>query len=148
MSSNTPTTVDATIWVYKGALGLDWSEKRHTLLAFTLADGTDPIVIHAAGSPRDYRVEVLENYDPSKSRHVVGNVEVGKLLVQVSKAQLVDFVSQTPVNNTVDDWNCQNWVGDAMERMLNAGWITNRIYHNGLDTMADIVTDAKDEHLR
>lgn len=148
MAEDAPTTVTAYIYIYKGSWGIDWSEKRHTLLSFSFTNGAKTVVVHAAGSKRDYRAESIDGYKAAESDNVVGFAELGALQAQISKKELVKFMLETKVDNEADDWNCQSWVGDAMERMLKAGWITNRIYHNGLDQMADVILEAKDEHMR
>ncbi|KAF2636799.1 hypothetical protein P280DRAFT_510130 [Massarina eburnea CBS 473.64] len=148
MAGNTPTTVSAAIWIYKGAFGLDWSERRHTLLALNFADGSKPTIVQTAGSTRDYRVDKVDDYRPEISDNVVGNVNLGALLVEISKDELVSFLLKTPVDNTIDDWNSHHWVAEAMERMVQAGYLTRETLDRGTDEMADIIVDAKDEHLR
>jgi hypothetical protein len=103
MAGNARTTITATIFVYKGALGLDWSEKRNILLAFKSTDNSKPVVVHAAGWDKDFRVEAVDEYDPTRSRNVSGRAELGTLQVQTCKTQLVGYLSQTPANNTVND---------------------------------------------
>lgn len=77
MAGNAPTTITATISVSKRALDLELLERRHTLLVFKFAGGTETIVVYAAGSSKNYRAESIDDYDPARSRNAVGRNELG-----------------------------------------------------------------------
>lgn len=56
----------------------------------------------------------------------------------------------TPINNSgLDwmDWNCQNWVGDVLGRMVKRGMITEADREEGIERMVEGVLEAKDEWL-
>lgn len=43
------------------------------------------------------------------------------------------------------DWNGQNWVGDALGRLVGAGYLDSEARDRGLDAMVDVIMEAKDE---
>ena len=43
------------------------------------------------------------------------------------------------------DWNSQNWVGDALARLVMAGYLDEEAERKGLDEMVDAVLEASDE---
>lgn len=43
------------------------------------------------------------------------------------------------------DWNSQNWVGDALGRLVTAGYLDTKDRDRALDEMVDVVLEAKDE---
>ncbi|KAJ5639513.1 uncharacterized protein N7484_007375 [Penicillium longicatenatum] len=45
------------------------------------------------------------------------------------------------------DWNCQNWVGDALGRLVKAGYLDSGARDHGLDAMIDVVMEAEDEEI-
>ncbi|KAF7714872.1 Uncharacterized protein PECH_007886 [Penicillium ucsense] len=63
----------------------------------------------------------------------------------VSISSLRAVVSGTPFAGQEIDWNAQNWVGDALERLVTAGYLTPEQKDKGLDEMVDIILEAADE---
>ncbi|EPS26906.1 hypothetical protein PDE_01846 [Penicillium oxalicum 114-2] len=63
----------------------------------------------------------------------------------VSVSSLRAVISGTPVAGQEMDWNSQNWVGDALERLVTAGYLTPEQKDKGLDGMVDIILEATDE---
>lgn len=56
-------------------------------------------------------------------------------------------ISGTPVVNQDGDWNSQNWVGDALGRLVTAGYLESGARDRALDAMVDVILEAKDEEL-
>lgn len=56
-------------------------------------------------------------------------------------------VSRTPVANHDDDWNSQNWVGDALGRLVTAGYLDAAARHRALDDMVDVILEGKDQEV-
>lgn len=94
---------------------------------------------------RDFNIELHEGYDPSRSRTVAGIINVGKLLEPISKAQLVNLVSQTPVDNRSSDFNCQVWVGNALGKLKGHGYLKHEKCKESVDRMLDLALEAKDD---
>lgn len=59
------------------------------------------------------------------------------------------MVSETPME-PVDggDWNGQNWVGDALSRLVEAGYVDPADRDRGLDEMVDVAMEAGDEQVK
>lgn len=56
-------------------------------------------------------------------------------------------ISNTPVADQEGDWNSQNWVGDALGRLVTAGYLGAADKDRGLDDMVDVILEAKDEEI-
>lgn len=54
-------------------------------------------------------------------------------------------VLSTPIRNGDADWNCQNWVGDALGRLVRKGFISGVQKEEGIDAMVDAVLEGADE---
>ncbi|KUI72370.1 hypothetical protein VM1G_11826 [Cytospora mali] len=58
--------------------------------------------------------------------------------------KLCDTIWNTPVNNEEASWNCQHWVGDALERCVRAHIISLDQMHAAIDKMTDVLLEAPD----
>lgn len=57
-------------------------------------------------------------------------------------------ISETPIDKWKSgDWNSQNWVGDALGRLVDAGYLDAKDRDRGLDEMVDAVVEAGDEEI-
>jgi hypothetical protein len=57
-------------------------------------------------------------------------------------------VASTPIPAGGErDWNCQNWVGDVLARLVTAGYLDSAGRNRGLDGMVDAILEAKDEEI-
>jgi hypothetical protein len=144
MSGNSKAGVHIRIAVYK-AEPLDYQKLRHVALWFEFDNGADSVIIHIIGPTQGYLLEVREEYDPVRSKLFEKEVDVGWTKVDLTKSQLVAFVSRTPIDNDSREFNCQMWVGDALKLLAEGGYIENTEYLNAVDTMIDITMEAKDE---
>lgn len=60
------------------------------------------------------------------------------------------IISDTPIpveSEQESDWNSQNWVGDALERLVVAGYLDPKARDRALDEMVDAVLEASDEEI-
>ncbi|KAL2376099.1 hypothetical protein RJ035_008117, partial [Blastomyces gilchristii] len=55
------------------------------------------------------------------------------------------LVAQVPVNNNLDDWNCQNWVGEALQRLVENNVISAEQISVALDGMVDLLLEGRDD---
>lgn len=63
---------------------------------------------------------------------------------------LRSIVAATPIadNGGGDgDWNSQDWVGNALDRLVAAGYLDRNTRDRGIDRMIDAVLEAKDEKI-
>lgn len=144
MSENSKSGVHVRIAVYKSE-PLDYQKFRHVALWFEFDNGADSVVIHIVGPTQDYQLEVRENYNPAGSRLFEKEVKVGWTKVDLTKSQLVDIVSKTPIDNTSRGFNCQEWVGDALKLLAQEGYIEQEEYLGAVDGMIDATMEAEDE---
>lgn len=74
-------------------------------------------------------------------------VPVSSIPDTVSVSSLRATISGTPVVNGDGDWNSQNWVGDALGRLVTAGYLESGARDRALDDMVDVILEAKDEEV-
>ncbi|KAJ0415048.1 hypothetical protein BJY00DRAFT_269486 [Aspergillus carlsbadensis] len=133
------------ILIYKGE-PLDYTEYRHTALYFHFASSTRAI-LHIIGCPGLFRYTHNVNVDPSSLGDLVKVVPVTEIPTSIGEDSICETVSRTPIRNgRMDlDWNCQNWVGDALKRLVDRGWITGDQRGMAIDRMADACLEAGDD---
>lgn len=103
------------------------------------------MIIHTIGPNMAYELETRDNYDPTTSRKFAKAVPVGTLTTPMTKAQLAALIYQTPVDNSSREFNCQVWVGDALHRLVRAGYLAQVDCDNGITRMIDATLEAVDE---
>lgn len=101
--------------------------------------------MHIVGSPGYYTFEQMDNYKPEESRRLVRQISVAELQDWVTEVSVKGLVSRTPIKNTELDWNCQNWVGDALTRMVGSGYLSAAQRASAVNVMTDVCLEAKDE---
>ncbi|KAJ5711042.1 hypothetical protein N7488_005198 [Penicillium malachiteum] len=76
-------------------------------------------------------------------------IPVSKIPSSIPSSSIRDTISQTTILNGDGnrDWNSQNWVGDALGRMVKAGYLNEDETERGIDEMVDAILEAKDEEL-
>ena len=116
---------------------------RHTALFFMFADGSTT-ALHLNGSPGDFTFEPMDGYRPDNSIRLVRRIDVGEVRDFVSPELIRGVVTRTPISKDMD-WNCQNWVGDALARMVKNQYLTESERHTAIDTMVTVILEAKDE---
>lgn len=72
-------------------------------------------------------------------------VFVAEIPGHVSPTAIRGAVMTTPINNGPLDWNCQNWVGDALGRLVRRGFLQRQEREVGIDRMVEVCLDAADE---
>ncbi|KFY29719.1 hypothetical protein V494_08527 [Pseudogymnoascus sp. VKM F-4513 (FW-928)] len=144
MSGSSNTGVHVRIAVYEGQ-PVDFQKFRHVALWFGFDNGADKVVIHITGPNQEYKLEVRENYNPAESNLFQKWVEVGRIKSNLTKSQLVAYVSRTHIDNDSQGFNCQVWVGDALKLLSQGGYIEHAEYMNAVDNMISATMEAKDE---
>ncbi|WEW59037.1 hypothetical protein PRK78_004505 [Emydomyces testavorans] len=136
------------ILVYVGD-PMDYSKYRHTSLYVEFDDDAENegTVFHITGAHGFFKFEERKQYDPSKSIKLRKKVEVGEISAEVPKLAIRSILAATKVRNGIDDgdWNCQNWVGDALQQLVDQSWLSAELRDNAIDQMLDACLEAEDE---
>lgn len=76
-------------------------------------------------------------------------IPVSTIPTSIPISHLRSTVSETPVRDGEGDtdWNSQNWVGDALGRLVGAGYLDSEARDRGLDAMVDAIMEAEDEEI-
>lgn len=137
-----------------------------TILVFAGAPAGDPKSAHAslyledAGSGKNggshfqltgrhplFRLERRDAYNPNSVANLCGKVPVGQVPSTVTKSEIRAAFVETQIKNGMEDadWNCRNWVGDVLQRMIVHKWVTKDERDKALDKMIDSCLDIEDE---
>lgn len=75
-------------------------------------------------------------------------VPVSTISESIPASALREIISQTPIPNTeMDDWNSQDWVSDALGRLVEIGCLDESARDTALDGMVNAVLEAGDEEV-
>ncbi|EEH41496.1 hypothetical protein PAAG_03059 [Paracoccidioides lutzii Pb01] len=134
------------ILVYAGD-PVDLCKYRHASLFIRFGDelpdcGT---LFHITGAQRSFQFEEQPGYNPLKSSKLRNMVEVGDISAQVSNVRFI--LATTRVRNGIEDadWNCQNWVGDALQKFVEQRWLRAEQRDVAIDHMVQTCLQATDE---
>ncbi|KAJ6111916.1 hypothetical protein N7523_007977 [Penicillium sp. IBT 18751x] len=112
---------------------LDYARYRHASLYFEFEneESLKSALMEVVGSPGFFSFSERVNIElPVSSTVPVSSIR--------------RTVAETPIMNDAD-WNSQNWVGDALARLVEAGYLDEEAERKGLDEMVDAVVEASDE---
>ncbi|KAJ5769136.1 hypothetical protein N7520_003695 [Penicillium odoratum] len=165
-----PTKLSILVFV---ASPLDYARYRHTALFFEFSPQADAenhsqkdqyrdqdpnpateyiksSVMEVIGSPGFLSFAERKNWDlPISSTDLARVVPIATLSDNIPISQLRATVSETPIRDRDGDrdWNSQNWVGEALGRLVTAGYLDAGVMDRGLDAMVDAVMEAEDEEI-
>lgn len=124
---------------------LDYQKYRHAALCLRPDNGEKPMIVHLIGPNRAYQLETRNESEPSASAKFAKEVRVGWLGARMTKAQLANFVRQTPIDNESREFDCQKWVANALQRLASARYLTNKECGDGINGMVDATMEAAEE---
>ncbi|KAJ6031494.1 hypothetical protein N7540_002226 [Penicillium herquei] len=106
-------------------------------------------IMEVIGSPGFFTFSERLNLGVPTSANLARIITVSKLPSSIPSSSIRDTISQTAILNGDGDtdWNSQNWVGDALGRMVKAGYLNEEETEKGIDEMVDAILEAKDEEL-
>ncbi|KAB8233704.1 hypothetical protein ETB97_006513 [Aspergillus alliaceus] len=135
----------STILIYTGS-PLDYPEYRHTALHFTFPSGTTS-TMHVVGTQGLFIFQEDVDLDPHDGGELAKAVPVAEIDGSVSAATIRRAVSATPVKNGRQDldWNCQNWVGDALMMLVERGVLSAGDRDLAVDGMVEGCLEAGDQ---
>lgn len=134
-----------TVAVFRGD-PIDWAMYRHTAIHVRYEDGEDTI-LHVTGAHPFFAYSPQNGTPEDTGLKVEGLIPVSSPLDKFTKSVIQSVCSQTPVRNDAfhQDWNCQNWVGEALARLVAIGCVTAQERSDALDKMLDVCLEAEDE---
>lgn len=132
------------IIVYKGD-PVDLQKTRHTALFISEDNQETGDLLHLAGAAGLSTFERRQHENPTQSRTFLKKIPVGPITNSPTKQQLITRITATPINNSTHSWNCQTWVGDALERIVGGLWISSQTKSNAIGSMAEVIVEAEDE---
>lgn len=128
---------------------IDASMFRHVGLFIQTFRGTTLVsrnFLDATGSACCFALEESWDRNPLESDRMRGNVQVARIrTTNETVRRLRDIIHDTPMQNTDPSWSCHHWVGDALQRCLNASCISFAQLDNALAGMADVLESAPDQ---
>lgn len=94
-----------------------------------------------------FRLERRDAYNPSTIANIREKILVGQIPSSGTKSDIRTAFVDTRIRNSLEDadWNCRNWVGDVLQRMISKNWVTKEERDKALDKMIDIFLDIEDE---
>ena len=124
---------------------LDLQTTRHTGFLIQWSDG-DNLVIHVMGSHEFFELEEIWNGPkPSRRDGCIRSVPVVTWCTsRDEKFKVRNILRDTPINNSERGWNCQNWIGDALQILEARGLISSDAVRKASDEMVDAIMEAKD----
>ncbi|KAJ5918241.1 hypothetical protein N7454_010616 [Penicillium verhagenii] len=152
-----PTNLSILVFV---ASPLDYARYRHTALFFEF---DPPATQHANAKNQHTQPETQETECIKSSmmevigspgfmsffEHLARVVPVSRLPDTIPTSRLRSTVSETSIldGDGDTDWNSQNWVADALSRLVTCGYLDEGARDRGLDAMVDAVMEAEDEEV-
>jgi hypothetical protein len=129
---------------------IDAPQYRHTglLIQHLSQEGTvkGQRFLEVVGAAGFFSPEETPDCDPMNDSLFVGMVVVATMPASGSSdSRLRAAIWSTTINNEEIDWNCQNWVGDALYSCTKAGLISKDETERAIDGMTDFILEAPDE---
>ncbi|OJJ38032.1 hypothetical protein ASPWEDRAFT_307648 [Aspergillus wentii DTO 134E9] len=124
---------------------VDFTKYRHTALFFEFPSYS--LLMHITGAQGFFEFQKQEDYDPRNSRKLASLIKVDDISDSFTPTSIESIVSTTPIRNgrADRDWNCHNWVGEALNRLIEAGSLEFSKREAAVDKMIDICMEARHE---
>ncbi|KAJ5539787.1 hypothetical protein N7513_008119 [Penicillium frequentans] len=125
---------------------VDWAMYRHTALHVQYADGED-MILHVTGAHPFFEYTPMNNHLKDLNLTIVASILVSTPPDWITKSMIHNACAATPVRNDPrhTDWNCQNWVGEALTRLVAIGCVTETERLDAVSRMVDACLEAGDE---
>ncbi|KAM5465018.1 hypothetical protein MauCBS54593_006651 [Microsporum audouinii] len=136
--------VDIDVIVWNGPTGEDNKLRRHAALFLIEPGKRKGDAVQVRGSPTTFEVICMEGYNPDTSINIASRChicQVPKPLLEVRSICMA-----TPANNDDNGWNCQNFVGDMLNRLVSNKMITVADKDAAVDFMVDAILEGADQN--
>ncbi|ORY62995.1 uncharacterized protein BCR38DRAFT_485769 [Pseudomassariella vexata] len=137
-------TQDLHILIFKGQ-PRDIQSTRVTNLQIKANDANQTrMTFQLDGSPGNYWVDEQRDQPSAMSRpNLVRKLHIATVQTTTPlDMNIRDVIMSVPMRNDEPDWNCQNWVGDVIDGLRDAGLITSDEAHASVDAMVNIIFRA------
>ncbi|KAE8149663.1 hypothetical protein BDV25DRAFT_172717 [Aspergillus avenaceus] len=139
-------TTKATLLIYTGS-PLDSPEYRHTALHFDFPTGRTS-TMHVIGTQGLFTYQELQDADPTTTsgRELARSIPIADIDDLILPENIRRVVASTPVRNGRGDldWNCQNWVADALGRLVAVGVLSEGVRERAVDGMVEGCLEGRD----
>lgn len=127
--------------VYKG-VPVDFSKYRHTALHALYSDGQYDW-LHAVGAHPFFKFQ--KDTENPISEPPIAWIPVCTVPDSVTREKIICACACTPVRNgnSDRDWNCQNWVGEALTELVKIGCLTKEERGVAIGKMVEIILEAE-----
>lgn len=88
---------------------------------------------------------VQDGYDPAQESSLARKVDLGRLSVEESRPNIIQFLRAVQIHNWDREFNCQSWVELALKRLMMSNMLSSELYERGVDEMVDAISEARDE---
>ncbi|KAJ5736042.1 uncharacterized protein N7483_001167 [Penicillium malachiteum] len=125
---------------------IDWAMYRHTAIHVRYADGEDHL-LHVTGAHPFFEYTPQPEDPTNIGLKVEALIPVSSPGDSFTKEMIENSCAQTPVRNDPHnkDWNCQNWVGEALTGLVSIGCVTKEQRSTALGRMLDVCLEAEEE---
>ncbi|KAJ5188635.1 hypothetical protein N7491_004955 [Penicillium cf. griseofulvum] len=133
--------IQISLLVYKG-VPVDFSKYRHTALHALSPDGQYDW-LHVVGAHPFF--EFQKDSENPISEQPIAWIPVCTAPESVTKAKIILACASTSVRNSNNDrdWNCQNWVGEALTKLVKIGCLTSQERGVAINKMVEIILEAE-----
>ncbi|KAJ5709755.1 hypothetical protein N7493_010046 [Penicillium malachiteum] len=101
-------------------------------------------MLNVEGAPGVFEFKPSDGYNPYGSRKLAAMISVAEFPDSVNQWSMRVVIYSTPIRNLDRSWNCQNWVGDALEQLGAAGYLTAVQRESAYHQMIRVVMQARD----
>lgn len=134
-----------TIVIFRGD-PVDWAMYRHTALHVKHLDGQDQI-LHVTGAHPFFEYSPQFATPADTGLKIEALIPVSNPPDEITRAMIENACVQTPVRNDPfhQDWNCHNWIGEALTKLVAIGCLSEEQRSQGITRMVDVCLEAEEE---
>ncbi|KAI0391531.1 hypothetical protein F5Y17DRAFT_478534 [Xylariaceae sp. FL0594] len=141
--------------VYTIAFSSDWSpvvyrnddcdaaKFRHTgLWCQPVGEKASHYFYHVQGIQGEFQYQCRVDYNPNTSQKLEKVCDAATTLKSITSSELKHIMESVHVAKD-REFSCQHWVGNALEKLVEVGLLTQQQSDDGLDNMLAVVAQAR-----